>query len=354
MKKIENWIEKKDSTNTFKKFKFKHYLNKSFLKKKSYFFLKFKIKGNLLKYFFKCFSSSIFLKKTFPNNFFKKKDKVFMYKQPFFKKNILKSLIIFLNKIIFIRNYKPLTPSLRFKKSLFLIKSNIFSKKFKLLLKNNSGRNNQGNITVFSKGFKKNTSTVPFLTLNKWDKKLSTTISIIKSKKKLYSLNKHSTGSISIKPYISGVCLGQKTFLSNLPKKFWNNNLPGSFVILKFLSRYSVFSNIFIKNIRKYSLSNGTFCQVLDFFNEYNLIKISLPSKKIKFVSGWNFVLLGRNSQLDHRYKCVGKAGANILLGKKPKVRGVARNPVDHPHGGRTKTNQPEVSIWGWIAKKNK
>jgi hypothetical protein len=27
---------------------------------------------------------------------------------------------------------------------------------------------------------------------------------------------------------------------------------------------------------------------------------------------------------------------------------------VDHPHGGRTKTNQPEVSIWGWVAKKNK
>jgi large subunit ribosomal protein L2 len=33
--------------------------------------------------------------------------------------------------------------------------------------------------------------------------------------------------------------------------------------------------------------------------------------------------------------------------GKKPKNRGVARNPVDHPHGGRTKTNSPEVSPWG-------
>jgi ribosomal protein L2 len=28
-------------------------------------------------------------------------------------------------------------------------------------------------------------------------------------------------------------------------------------------------------------------------------------------------------------------------------------NPVDHPHGGRTKTNSPEVSIWGWVAKKS-
>jgi large subunit ribosomal protein L2 len=58
-------------------------------------------------------------------------------------------------------------------------------------------------------------------------------------------------------------------------------------------------------------------------------------------------VILGRNTQTDKKFKVLGKAGTRILSGKKPKVRGVARNPVDHPHGGRTKTNQPEVSIWG-------
>jgi ribosomal protein L2 len=35
-------------------------------------------------------------------------------------------------------------------------------------------------------------------------------------------------------------------------------------------------------------------------------------------------------------------------------VRGVAMNPVDHPNGGRTKSCSPELSPWGWIAKKNK
>jgi len=39
------------------------------------------------------------------------------------------------------------------------------------------------------------------------------------------------------------------------------------------------------------------------------------------------------------------------IRGRKSMVRGVAMNPVDHPHGGRTKTNSPEVSIWGWVAK---
>jgi large subunit ribosomal protein L2 len=32
-------------------------------------------------------------------------------------------------------------------------------------------------------------------------------------------------------------------------------------------------------------------------------------------------------------------------------VRGVAKNPVDHPNGGRTKAKQPELSPWGWVAK---
>jgi len=111
---------------------------------------------------------------------------------------------------------------------------------------------------------------------------------------------------------------------------------------------------VFINNIKKYASANGSFCQILDSFLDFNLVKISLPSKQTKLLSGWNFVILGKNSQNDFKYNRLGKAGVNYILGKKPKVRGVARNPVDHPHGGRTKTNQPEVSIWGWVAKRNK
>lgn len=66
------------------------------------------------------------------------------------------------------------------------------------------------------------------------------------------------------------------------------------------------------------------------------------------------FVISGRNSKQDYKFNRLGKAGLNYLMGKKPNVRGVAKNPVDHPHGGRTKTNQPEVSPWGWVAKRNK
>lgn len=57
-------------------------------------------------------------------------------------------------------------------------------------------------------------------------------------------------------------------------------------------------------------------------------------------------------SQYIHTNK--GKAGINRLLGKRPTVRGVAMNPVDHPHGGgegRTSGGRPSVSPWGILTK---
>lgn len=165
---------------------------------------------------------------------------------------------------------------------------------------------------------------------------------------------RHNTGSFSVRPFVSGLFIGQFIFSSNLPQNYWVNNLPGNLVLLKYLNKYTIFSNAYINGFKKFALSNGTFCQVLETFFDFNLTKVTLPSKRTKIFSGWSFVLLGKNSQEDYLYNRLGKAGVNILTGKKSKVRGVARNPVDHPHGGRTKTNQPEVSIWGWIAKRNK
>lgn len=62
------------------------------------------------------------------------------------------------------------------------------------------------------------------------------------------------------------------------------------------------------------------------------------------YFSFFCFLTIGRNN-LNFLILKKKKAGYNINLGKKQIVRGVARNPVDHPHGGRTKTNKPEVSI---------
>lgn len=183
---------------------------------------------------------------------------------------------------------------------------------------------------------------------------MSVVTSIFRSGKKLYFLAKHLTGSLTLKPLVDGIDIGNFIYSSNLPKNFWIYYSVGNLIMVRFVNFFTLFSNIFVNGTKKYSTANGTFCRLIEFFYDFNVGKIMLPSRQVKIISGWNFVILGKNAQTDYKFNCFGKAGYNITIGKKSKVRGVARNPVDHPHGGRTKTNKPEVSIWGWVAKNNK
>jgi large subunit ribosomal protein L2 len=60
---------------------------------------------------------------------------------------------------------------------------------------------------------------------------------------------------------------------------------------------------------------------------------------------------VGQVSGEDHRMEVMGKAGRVRNRGWRPCVRGEAMNPIDHPHGGRTRGGRPEVTPWGRIAK---
>ena len=71
---------------------------------------------------------------------------------------------------------------------------------------------------------------------------------------------------------------------------------------------------------------------------------ILLPSGEKQKVPLTTLITFGQNSNIMHKKEVIGCAGRNRAKGIRPLVRGVAMNPVDHPHGGRTKTIQPEVS----------
>jgi len=130
---------------------------------------------------------------------------------------------------------------------------------------------------------------------------------------------------------------------------------PGSVIVLQLLARYSIFSNLSMNNSHRsqYARSAGTYCQLIEKFEDYGLALIKLPTGTNKIISLESYVVLGRNSNIMNKFSVFGKAGLRRRAGVKPIVRGVARNPVDHPNGGRTKTNKPEKSLWGWVAKKN-
>ena len=78
---------------------------------------------------------------------------------------------------------------------------------------------------------------------------------------------------------------------------------------------------------------------------------ISLPTGLTRRISIFCSATLGRASNINHNREFFVKAGFSRNKGVRPSVRGVAMNPVDHPHGGRTKTSSPEYTPWGKIAK---
>ena len=76
----------------------------------------------------------------------------------------------------------------------------------------------------------------------------------------------------------------------------------------------------------------GTGAQVLSREGEYVLIR--LPSGEMRRVLLRCRASIGQLSNPDHKNESLGKAGASRHMGRRPHVRGVAMNPVDHPHGG--------------------
>ncbi len=83
---------------------------------------------------------------------------------------------------------------------------------------------------------------------------------------------------------------------------------------------------------------------------EGDYVTLRLPSSEVRLVRRECLATIGQVGNTDHELRKVGKAGANRWRGKRPSVRGVAMNPVDHPLGGgegRTSGGRPPVTPWG-------
>jgi large subunit ribosomal protein L2 len=94
--------------------------------------------------------------------------------------------------------------------------------------------------------------------------------------------------------------------------------------------------------------SAGQGAQVVAREGEY--VTLRLKSTEMRMVHGRCLATIGEVGNQDHELLSKGKAGKNRWLGKRPTVRGVAMNPVDHPLGGgegKTSGGRPPVSPWG-------
>jgi ribosomal protein L2 len=140
--------------------------------------------------------------------------------------------------------------------------------------------------------------------------------------------------------------------LKNVPMHDTFYQKPGNSIPL-----YNIAIGTFIYNIEinpgqggKLVKAAGTFAQLVQQFQNTNQCLIRLPSGITKLLDSRCQATIGTVSNIGHAMRKLTKAGQNRWLGKRPVVRGVAMNPVDHPHGGgegRTKGGRPSVSPWG-------
>lgn len=242
---------------------------------------------------------------------------------------------------------KPTTPSLR---GFTKLRKNQLSKKptikKKIIgLKNGSGRNHSGQIVNRHKGngHKKRYRKINFLRTNssigvvvslEYDPNRNTNIASIFdiAKNKFFYIlapKNLTTGNIVESNQEAGLYTGNSLPLFKIPE--------GSFI-----------HNIAQAPGRKSQITRSAGCSSIIKEKTSTYVKIKISSKKETLINIESYATLGILSNDLYFLTCRSKAGHSRWLNKRPKVRGVAMNPVDHPHGGgEGKKSGKKFTPWG-------
>ena len=249
-----------------------------------------------------------------------------------------------------LKNLRPMTPGTRnaVRPSFEELTARKPEKSLLAPLRKNAGRNNRGKITMRRRGggsrrmyrkidFKRIKDGVPGRVASiEYDPNRTTRIALIfyADGEKSYILAPHS---LSVNDWVQS---GPDAEIS-----------PGNTLPLRSMPTGTIIHNLELTPGRGGQLvrSAGVGAQVLSREGEYVLIR--LPSGEMRRVLLNCRASIGQLSNPDHKNESLGKAGASRHLGRRPHVRGVAMNPVDHPHGGgegRSPIGMPgPKSPWG-------
>ena len=102
-----------------------------------------------------------------------------------------------------------------------------------------------------------------------------------------------------------------------------------------------------LHNVGFYAKAAGTFIKNCGYTNiQQSICLLQIPSGEKRLIHSYKLATIGQVSNVLNFLKKKYKAGQNVLLGRKAKVRGVAMNPIDHPHGGgEGKSSGGRVSV---------
>ena len=132
---------------------------------------------------------------------------------------------------------------------------------------------------------------------------------------------------------------------------------PGNAMPIKNMPVGTIIHNVELKLGKggQIARSAGTYAQLVGKDGGY--AQVRLMSGELRLVRGECMATVGAVSNPDQQNVSLGKAGRNVWKGRRPSVRGVAMNPIDHPHGGgegRTSGGRHPVTPWGKPTKGKK
>ncbi len=256
-----------------------------------------------------------------------------------------------------IKKYRPLTPTLRYKQTLDFKKDLTASEPHKPLTtgkRKTAGRNHAGLITMrrLGGGHKRKLRLVDF----KRDKiGIEAVIETVE-----YDPNR--SANIALVCYLDGerryIIAPEGVKVGDRLVNRENAALePGNVLPLSKIPINTIIHNIELKPGKggQIARSAGSSAEIVAREGEY--AQIRLPSGEIRRVHIECRAVIGRVGNGDHNRVVGGSAGRSRWLGRRPKVRGVAMNPVDHPMGGgegKTSGGGHPVSPWGKKSKGKK
>jgi large subunit ribosomal protein L2 len=252
-----------------------------------------------------------------------------------------------------IKTFKPVTPSSRFRtvSTFEEITSATPEKSLLIPLRKSGGRNNQGRITCRYRGggskrflriidFKRDKLNIPAKVVSiEYDPNRSARIALLRYAD---GEKRYITAPLELKVGDT-LMAGEDVEIR-----------PGNAMPLGKIPLGTMIHNVELKRGKGAQIARGagTFAQLAAKEGEYGHVR--LPSGEVRLVRLECFATVGQVGNLEHENISYGKAGKTRWLGRRPRVRGVAKNPVDHPMGGgegKSSGGRHPCTPWGKITK---
>jgi large subunit ribosomal protein L2 len=252
-----------------------------------------------------------------------------------------------------LKTFRPLTPVLRYKTSIVYSQLTTDEPYAPLCVskKRMGGRNADGHMTVRHRGggskkyyriidFKRNKRDIPGVI---------ETIEYDPNRTCFIALVKYADGERRYILATTNMKAGMKVMAGEMTELSEGNTMP-----LVNMPSGTMVHNVELKEGKggQMARSAGSYAEIVA--RENNMVQLRLPSGEVRNIRERCTATIGQVSNIEHMNVVLGSAGRMRWLGRRPHVRGVAMNPVDHPMGGgeaKSKGGNHPMSPWAQKAK---